>query len=282
MGKEFEVKTMSRPEVDIAVEWARQEGWNPGIYDADSFYAADPNGFFVGLLNSEPVATVSAVRYGDSYGFMGFYIVKKGFRGKGYGMEIFDRAREYLGNRNIGGDGVIENLEKYAKIGLKLAHYNARYKGFGTGLGKVGPGIVPLSDVPFDELGKYDDFTFGFSRREFLKLWVTQPESHALGYVEAGQLKGYGVIRKCFTGYKVAPIFAEDVLVAENLFNSLVGQVGQDSEVYFDVPEVNEGALEIVRKNKMEKVFATGRIYTKGQPNFPLNKWFGITSFELG
>jgi len=52
--------------------------------------------------------------------------------------------------------------------------------------------------------------------------------------------------------------------------------------VFFDLPECNKGALQIAKDNNMKKVFATGRIYTQGQPKFPLNKWYGITSFELG
>ena len=43
--KKFEIKTMTRKELDIAVDWARQEGWNPGLYDADAFYAQDPLDF---------------------------------------------------------------------------------------------------------------------------------------------------------------------------------------------------------------------------------------------
>jgi len=79
--KKFEIKTMTRKELDIAVDWARQEGWNPGLYDADAFYAQDPNGFFIGYLDNEPIATISAVKYGNSYAFGGFYIVKKEYRG---------------------------------------------------------------------------------------------------------------------------------------------------------------------------------------------------------
>ena len=43
---QFIVKTMSRADLDLALEWAAQEGWNPGWHGADAFYATDPNGFF--------------------------------------------------------------------------------------------------------------------------------------------------------------------------------------------------------------------------------------------
>jgi hypothetical protein len=58
---------MSRREVDLAIDWAAAEGWNPGWHDADCFHAADPNGFLLGLLGNEPIATISAVRYGASF-----------------------------------------------------------------------------------------------------------------------------------------------------------------------------------------------------------------------
>ena len=278
----YKIRTASRKELDLMVEWAAKEGWNPGLYDADCFYAQDPNGFFVGTLNNKVVATVSAVRYGNSYGFMGFYIVKPEFRGKGYGMQLFQHAWNYLGNRNKGADGVLENLEKYAKIGLKLEHLNARYQGFGTGAGKLGQNIAMLKKIDFETVAKYDDYVFGFKRRKFLKCWISQPESHAYGFIKNEKLLGCGVIRKCFEGYKIGPLFAENPSVANELFDSLTGSIGKKDKVFFDIPEVNKNALAIVKKHKMKKVFATGRIYTKGQPKFPLEKCYGITTFELG
>jgi len=72
----YTIRTMTRQEVNIAIAWAAEEGWNPGLHDADCFYAADPSGFLVGLLGDEPIATISVVKYGNSFGFLGFYIVK--------------------------------------------------------------------------------------------------------------------------------------------------------------------------------------------------------------
>ncbi len=274
--KKYEVRTMTRKELDIAVEWARQEGWNPGLYDADAFYAQDPNGFFIGYLDGEPIATISAVKYGNSYAFGGFYIVKKEYRGSGYGIEIFKKAMDYVKGQNVGGDGVVENLEKYATVGLKLAHMNARYGGVGSGLNTLAPNVAKLSEI------SYDDMCFGVPRREFLRLWLNQPESKVFGYVKDGKLMGYGMLRKCFTGYKIGPLFADNDEVAKELFDSLIGQVDSKTEVFFDVPECNPGAVEIATKYGMKKVFATGRVYSKGQPKFPLEKWYGVTTFELG
>ena len=79
---DYSIRTMGREDVDVAIEWAAQEGWNPGLHDADCFYAADTHGFLMGLLGDEPIATISVVRYGASFGFLGFYLVKPEYRGK--------------------------------------------------------------------------------------------------------------------------------------------------------------------------------------------------------
>ena len=48
------VRVMSRDEVDIAVDWAAGEGWNPGLADAECFHAADADGFLVATVAGEP------------------------------------------------------------------------------------------------------------------------------------------------------------------------------------------------------------------------------------
>ncbi|MFA5019183.1 MAG: GNAT family N-acetyltransferase, partial [Methylobacter sp.] len=100
----YKIRTMSRDEINVAIDWAASEGWNPGLYDADCFYTADPEGFLVGELNNEPVATISAVKYGETFGFIGFYIVKPDYRGQGYGIQIWNAGLERLSGRNVGLD----------------------------------------------------------------------------------------------------------------------------------------------------------------------------------
>lgn len=79
---------MTRPELDLAMEWAAAEGWNPGLRDADSFYQADPEGFILALLDGRPAGSVSAVRYGQDFGFIGLFIVKPEYRGGRLGIAL--------------------------------------------------------------------------------------------------------------------------------------------------------------------------------------------------
>lgn len=278
----YTIRTMARGEVDTAIEWAAGEGWNPGLHDAACYFEADPEGFFVGLLEDEPIATLSAVRYGESFGFMGFYIVRPGFRGRGYGIRIWDAGLEYLEGRNIGLDGVVDQQDNYRKSGFRLAHRNVRYQGAGGGDAPGDAGLVDLADLPFEALDEYDARFFPADRTRFIQSWVTQPGAHALGIRRGGGLKGYGVMRTCRSGYKIGPLFADDRDLAEVLFRALKSRVGPSDPVFLDTPEVNRAAVDMARRHGMEVVFETARMYTGEAPDLPLDSIFGVTSFEVG
>ncbi len=276
------IKTMTRQEVDIAIDWAEAEGWNPGIHDADSFYAADPNGFFKAQLNGETVGCISAVAYDDTFGFLGFYIVRKDLRNQGIGMELWQTAIRYMDNRTIGGDGVVTMLEKYAQCGFQISHFNARYEGGGMSSGSLSRShFADLRELPFTELVRYDRRFFPAPRSQFLKSWINQVGSHSLAVMNGSSIAGYGVIRPCRKGFKIAPIFADTPEIAESLFSSLSSFADGDP-VFLDIPVCNLAALELVERHGMTKVFETARIYKGAPPALPLEHIYGITSFELG
>lgn len=279
--KNFQVRTMTKKDLVTAVEWAAQEGWNPGLFDTEAFYATDPKGFFMGYLDNQPIASISAVSYGQ-FGFLGFYIVKPEHRNKGYGIQVWNEAIKYLANHNIGLDGVVAQQENYKKSGFKLAYRNIRYEGFGGGKTVKSNNIVKLSTVPFEQVVTYDEKLFPASRTPFLTLWFQQPESLALGFVENDKLKGYGMVRKCRTGYKVGPLFADNAKIAEALFNQLKAFVNPKKTIYLDVPETNKAAVALAKRHNMKPMFETARMYTQSPPKIDLHKIFGVTTFELG
>src|SRR5688572_11731155 len=126
----FNIRTMTRREVDLAVDWAASEGWNPGLCDAECFYSQDPAGFLIGELDGEPVGCASAVRYSDQFGFAGFYIMRPDFRARGnYGYKLGCAAIYRLADVNAGLDGVLRQQPHYFKLwGFRLAHRNVRYE----------------------------------------------------------------------------------------------------------------------------------------------------------
>ena len=272
------LERMNLADLGLAVTWAALEGWNPGRHDAESFYAADPNGFFMAKLNGEPVGCISAVAYDETFGFVGFYIVRQELRGHGIGMALWQTALEYMGNRTVGADGVVAMLDNYEQSAFRIAHYNARYEGVGMASSSR---LAELRTVPFEELVRYDRRFFLAPRTDFLKKWINQTGSHSLAVMTGSHLAGYGVIRPCHRGFKIAPVFADTPEIAEELFSAL-SSFAEGQPVFLDMPDCNKMARELVERHGMEKVFETARIYRGVPPALPLDQIYGITSFELG
>ncbi|MGF1701252.1 GNAT family N-acetyltransferase [Photobacterium makurazakiensis] len=280
----YRIQIMSKDDLMLAINWAAKEGWNPGLYDIESFYAADPNGFLMGYLGDEPIASISVVKYDETYGFLGFYIVKPEYRGNGYGLALWQAGLAYLDGCNIGLDGVADQQANYRQSGFNLAYGNTRYEGNGGGVTpEIKDGdIVSLADLPFEEVEHYDSDFFPTKRTGFLKSWLSQTGTIALGVRQHGELVGYGVMRPCRSGYKIGPLFANDALVAEDIFLSLKAKTKTTDNVYVDVPEVNVAAVALAQKYQLEPVFTTARMYTDNVPDISVERTFGVTTFELG
>jgi len=284
-AQDFVIRTMTRAEVDLAVDWAAREGWNPGLHDAGCFHAADPEGFLVGLLDGKPAATLSAVRYGAGLGFLGFFIVAPEHRGKSLGIQIWNAGLERLAGRVIGLDSVLAQEATYQKTGFALAWRNARCMGKTGPVGSAGPlppEVVDLASLPFELVEAYDRPLFACGRKAFLRCWVAMPQSRALGVVRGGRLAGYGVIRRCGVGHKIGPLFADGPHEAEELFQALVAGLDPGETFFLDTPAANPEAVALAGRHKLETVFETARMYKGPAPAMPMGRVFGITSFELG
>lgn len=281
MLDKFLVRRMTRSELNTVIAWAETEGWNPGRDDADSFYNTDPQGFFVGVLNQEVIGAISAVAYDQSYGFIGFYLVKPEYRGQGYGYAIWQEAMAYMGDRNVGLDGLIVQQANYEKSGFQVAYTHIRYETVGGGEYPHYPGLVDLTTVPLTELAKYDRLVFPSERTKFLQNWLIPPGRFALGVISDNQLVGYGVIRPSYQGFRIGPLFANNRQIAEVLLDGLLAKVSSEP-VFIDVPDINPEAIALVTSRNMNIVFPAVRMYTKSSPNLYLERIFGVTSLELG
>lgn len=278
----LKIRVMRRQEIDLAIDWAAKEGWNPGLHDADCFYTADQTGFLIGLLEDEPIAIISVVKYGTAFAFLGFYIVKPEYRGKGYGIQIWNAGMDSLAERMVGLDGVVAQQDNYKKSGFELAYRNIRFEGISRKTSQLSPNIIPLSSIPFEELCDYDKPFFPDDRKDFLKCWINQPESSSLAIKQNGMLNGYGVIRACRIGYKIGPLFADNAELAEKLFTALTASVPEGSKIFLDTPEVNRDAVDMAKRYGMNISFETARMYRSEFPNLPIDKIYSVTSFELG
>ncbi len=280
-----EFRLLSRSELDTALEWAEAEGWNPGLADAGAFWAADPEGFYGMWVGGELIGSASIVSYAGKQGFVGLFIVRPEWRGKGLGTQFWNflipRMRERL---DVGApaslDGVFAMQAYYAKSGFVFTHRNLRMEGVGS---QACPdsSLVELESLELDEVVDYDTLHFGTPRREFWKHWLRPSGGIALALPGSGGLAGMGVARPCVRGFKIGPLFAENDMVANTIFEALSnfakgqplfsGYAGmQSSGAGSSSTAWHEGILRL-----REDGDGTGSGDAVGED-------FGVTTFELG
>lgn len=274
------IEPMTRADLDRTLEWADAEGWNPGRADAGAFWAADPGGFLVGRLDGTPVATISAVRYGPSYAFVGLYIVDPAHRGRGHGLALWKAAMAQVGDRVVGLDGVVDQEAAYRSSGFEVAWRNARHELAEPGVVVPSGRSVDLVEVDRQLVAASDGAVFPAPRTAFLDAWLGAPGHVGRAVVDGGRLRGWGVRRPCRVGHKVGPLVADDPEVADALWRDLAA--GVEGPVFLDVPGNNPAAADLVARHAMPVCFETLRMYRGPAPVVDETRLFGITTFELG
>ena len=280
---DYIIRTMTQQELaDYPLTWAEAEGWRPGVHDVDYFYPTDPSGFFLGVLDDEPIAAISGVKYGNNFGFVGLYLVKSEYRGQGYGFKIWQHAIHSLAGRNMGLDGVIAQQANYQKSGFKIAHRNLRFETLGLGEKALDTDIIELNATHSFQVQQYDIPFYPADRQDFIQRWLNQKQGRALGLIKNQVLTAYGVIRACHGGYRIGGWYADNKEQAEVLLLALLHSVPLNSLVWIDMPEPNTDALALAEQYQMTMVFEVARMYTGNFPTINLAKTFGNTTLELG
>mgnify|MGYP001556927969 CR=1 FL=1 len=283
------IRSLERPELDTALEWAAKENWNPGIHDANSFWAADPDGFLAAEVNGQLAGVLAVVSYDGRFGFVGLFIVRPDLRKQGIGRALWADGMKTMRSRllagaTIGLDGVLPMRAAYEKSGFVYHTRHIRFEGVGARPTAPVNGVAPAARVPFANLLALDTEHFPAPRPRFLTPWLRQPDSAAFAATPRGtmgKLGGYAVVRKCRRGFKIGPLFAKDDASAEALLLSCSGHAA-GQPLFLDVPETNAPGLALAAKYAMKEVFSCARMYNGPVPTFHQSGVYGVTSLELG
>ncbi len=272
------IRRMTLDELAMVLGWARDEGWNPGLDDAAAFHAADPDGFFLALIDDTPVAAISVVNHDESHAFLGLYICLPAYRGTGCGYALWQDALRHAGSRSVTLEGVPDQQANYIRSGFARIGRTIRYKGEVSAENEAIHAATP-DDVP--ALLNADKAAAGHARPAYAQAWFsncatrqTQVLTRPTGAIQ------FATFRKCHDGLKIGPLHANDRSSALALLRARPTQFG-DGPLYIDVPD-GSALQALVIENGFEPVFETAKMVL-GRPtaaNPPA--FYSVATLELG
>jgi len=266
-------RTATRAELDQILNWAADEGWNPGLDDAGAFYAADPKGFFVAIEDGHPVASISVVNHTDDFAFLGLYIAHPDHRGKGIGFDLWQRALDHAGQRTFGLDGVAAQRGNYEASGFRMAGGTTRFTGQIAPMDHDDIRVARPSDTA--ELIAAEAAATGIPKSGYLGAWFQNTPTRQTLIAK----RGFCTVRQCRTGAKIGPLLAEDTNAARALIQQAATRF--DGPMTIDVPDSSDKLIALCRSFDMDAGFETARMYRGAQPVIQKST-FAVTTLELG
>ena len=266
-------------EIEQILGWAVVEGWNPGLDDAEAFYKADPNGFFVAVdQQDKPIASISVVNHTSDFAFLGLYIVTPEFRGRGIGLRLWKHALAHAGDRTIGLDGVEAQQENYRASGFVYAGSTTRFSGQLGGQRHAEIRDAAPSDVA--HLMDMEGRASGVAKPTYVKAWSSEAATRSTLILETQhQIAGFATVRACHSGAKIGPIVAIDIDTADKLISHAATLF--EGPLTVDVPASATGLTRLCQRLGFEPGFRTARMY-RGKILAPTHDVFAVASLELG
>ncbi len=200
-------------------------------------------------------------------------------RGRGHGLRLWRAGLEHLAGRTVGLDGVVAQQANYRRSGFAYAWPNFRFGGKVEGRPTATCATRATSPSPmwhgsiaacFQHPGRHS-WPHGWPPRR-AGPWRSS---------RTGGCTGLGTIRRCRAGCKVGPLYAPDATSAERILRALAA-TAPGEEIYLDVPGPNLAAMRLAQALGLTQRFETARMYQGPAPVLPLERIFGITTFELG
>ncbi len=295
MDNLLSIKPFCDSDIDFVTEISRKEGFAPGVGDLRIYQNTDKQGLWVGWLNNTPLGCIAGVRYNENYGFIGLFLVKKKFRGRGFGLQLWRKAFDHLIDLPcIGLEAAPERVADYSKWGFTVSSKTTRWQWLGDGkLLKENFNIddiynfsfVEGSSIPSNAVEQFDEKRETTPRPHFLSNWLNHPAGRVIAVLDReGQCHGFGRIRPCLLqkgdGWRIGPLMADSSKLLKILLRKLIDS--HPGLIIIDSPGINNSASELFEELGFKSESETFRMYRGYQPPVSMNDVYGLACLELG
>lgn len=285
------IRPLQRDDIAAVTDWARQEGFAPGRGDLAIYRHTDRQGIWVGWLGGERIGCITGVRYNAAYGFLGLYLVRPAWRGRGYGLQLWEHALEHLADLPcVGLEAAPDRVDDYARWGFAPASPTTRWQGISDGTIPAAAAaaawqLLEGEAIPERAVQCFDAQREPSPRPHFLSQWLHHPAGTVLALIDAaGDCHGFGRIRPCLLergeGWRIGPLMAETPEAADRLLRGLLHR--HPGVVLIDAPGANGAAVPLLERLQFRPVGTTLRMYRGEAPAASLRDVYGLACLELG
>ena len=283
-----------------------KEGWSVREYDFICYFTTGlTRYFYIGELNGQRISCLAVVKHGESCAFIGFYLVIKAFRGKGYGLKTWKFAFEDggIGNcsYNVQLFSGVNMQSQYEKWGLKpdwmlrkftFTVSQAQKSLSDCQLPSSVAKIIPGSQVNLEKLVEYGTDVMGSSQvgKFMLAAWISiGEESSWVATDDSGEIVGYLIMKKIARfpedGYRIAPFYSNSAAIARSLLKHAVEFAAVKNPasaiLFLDIPCNNLEGVRIMDEFGANVCIDLIFMASKCNPNIPFRKIFGAASPEI-
>lgn len=302
-GKDFDLSRFSirsaksADEVNQAMKWATEEGWNVGKHDGQTYYEAFKEGCKLLMLDDKtPIGAIFLAAYGKNFVFIGLYILEKNYRGNGLGKVLWQHAMKEIESFNAALYAVPEQIDRYKKSGFNFS-YNVNRWNIKT-KGSKQLDIKDENTTQIDskdenlltQISEYDARMFPKPRFNLIKLLLKA--NATIGFVirNKQQIEGYGIIRECQRGYRLGPLYANTLESAKNVTERLLKSIDKENQIVIvDSPSEKENhhikyfhEYFSSEPDKPSNTQAMSKDTMPPEVGNNLDKLYGACSLELG
>lgn len=228
-------RTMHADDIPEGLKLCRKAKWNQLESDWQIFLQHSPAACMVATFQDQIVGTVTTIRYGHSFSWIGMVLVDPDFRLKGIGQQLLQEALQLLqAEETVKLDATPAGREVYLKLNFVDEYPLTRMNRMLTEqiFHPARARAIKKDDLP--RLVEFDSRIFGANRSSLLQwMWETAP-GFSFMIEEGDEIKGYAMGRYGHDFTHIGPIIAINTNIAKDLLMAVLSKCA-GSPVILDV-----------------------------------------------
>lgn len=244
------IRPMTEGDIDFGLSLGKLSGWNQVPADWRRLVRYQPDACFLGTIDEQPVATITATCYKRKLAWIGMMLVHPDFRRKGIASALMRHVLNWLQKQKVECiklDATPTGATVYERLGFQLEWGFHRYEKPGTVPTQRQPTASPHFLAP-----SYDVAAFGVERT----VWLTRLAADSCVIQEAA---GFGMLRPGRLANYLGPVVALSESAAESLIRRLVET--SCSRLFWDIPGPNQSARELAEQVGFTEVRPLSRMW---------------------